>query len=86
MITLRRKAMRRTFITMSAQSSSWLYQRHKGHEVMNEETIDTLRDIQAFALFSANVHVMMFYVDVYDAFKHIARFIDELIEREKGKA
>jgi hypothetical protein len=53
---------------------------------MNEETIDTLLNIRAFAISSASVHVMAFDLDVYDAFKHIARFIDELIEREKGKA
>ena len=71
---------------MSAQSSSWLYQRHKGHEVMNEETIDTLRRIQAFARYSASVRVMRFDLDVYDAFKLIVTCIDELIERDGGKA
>jgi hypothetical protein len=54
--------------------------------MMNEETIDTLLNIRAFAITSGSVHVMAFDLDVYDAFKHIARFIDELIEREKGKA
>jgi hypothetical protein len=53
--------------------------------MMNEETIDTLRDIQAFARYSANVHVMRFDLDVYDAFKLIAKCIDELIERDGGK-
>jgi hypothetical protein len=53
---------------------------------MNEETIDTLRRIQAFARYSGNVHVMRFDVDVYKAFKFIAKCIDELIERDGGKA
>jgi hypothetical protein len=53
---------------------------------MNEETIDTLRRIQALASYSGSVHVMMFDLDVYDAFKSIARCIDELIERDGGKA
>ena len=52
---------------------------------MNEETIDTLRRIQALAIYSGSVHVMMFDVDVYDAFKLIAKCIDELIERDGGK-
>ena len=51
---------------------------------MNEETIDTLRRIQAFASYSASVRVMMFDVEVYDAFKLIEKCIDELIEREEG--
>ena len=54
--------------------------------MMNEKTINTLRDIQAFARYSANVHVMMFDLDVYDAFKLIVTCIDELIERDGGKA
>ena len=53
---------------------------------MNEETIETLRRIQALASSSGNVHVMRFDLDVYDAFKLIARCIDELIERDGGKA
>jgi hypothetical protein len=52
---------------------------------MNEEAIETLRRIQAFASYSANVRVMMFDLDVYDAFKLIEKCIDELIEREEGK-
>ena len=52
---------------------------------MNEETIDTLLNIRAIAISSASVHVMAFDLDVYDAFMHIARFIDELIEREGNK-
>jgi hypothetical protein len=52
---------------------------------MNEEAIETLRRIQAFANYSGNVHVMRFDLDVYDAFKLIARCIDELIEREGNK-
>ena len=52
---------------------------------MNEGAIDTLRRIQAVARYSANVHVMMFDLDVYDAFKLIERSIDELIEREGNK-
>ena len=52
---------------------------------MNEGAIETLRRIQAFASYSANVRVMMFDLDVYDAFKLIEKCIDELIEREEGK-
>lgn len=52
---------------------------------MNEEAIDTLRRIQTLASYSGNVHVMMFDLDVYDAFKLIAKCIDELIEREGNK-
>ena len=52
---------------------------------MNEETIDTLRRIQAVARYSANVRVMAFDLDVYKAFKLIERSIDELIERDGGK-
>ena len=52
---------------------------------MNEETIDTLRRIQALASYSGNWRVMMFDVDVYKAFKLIATCIDELIERDGGK-
>lgn len=52
---------------------------------MHEETIDTLRRIQAFARYSANVRVMAFDLDVYDAFKLIVTCIDELIERDGGK-
>ena len=53
---------------------------------MNEETIDTLRRIQAVARYSGNWRVMRFDVDVYDAFKLIEKCIDELIERDGGKA
>jgi hypothetical protein len=53
--------------------------------MMHEETIDTLRRIQAVARYSGNVRVMRFDVDVYKAFKLIERSIDELIEREEGK-
>ncbi len=50
---------------------------------MTEGAIDTLRRIQTAARYSASVHVMMFDLDVYDAFKLIERSIDELIERER---
>ena len=50
---------------------------------MTEETIETLRRIQAVARYSGNWRVMRFDLDVYDAFKLIERSIDELIEREK---
>jgi len=53
---------------------------------MNEETIDMLRRIQAVARYSGNWRVMRFDVDVYDAFKLIEKCIDELIERDGGKA
>ena len=53
---------------------------------MNEETIDTLLNIRAFAISSASVRVMAFDLDVYKAFKLIATCIDELIERDGGKA
>lgn len=52
---------------------------------MNEKAIETLRRIQTLASYSGNVHVMMFDLDVYDAFKLIAKCIDELIEREGNK-
>lgn len=52
---------------------------------MDEETIDKLKNIQAVARYSANVHVMRFDLDVYDAFKLIERSIDELIEREEAR-
>ena len=66
----------------SVQAIPW----HGGIGAMNEETIDTLRRIQAFASYSGNWRVMRFDVEVYDAFKLIAKCIDELIERDGGEA